>query len=130
MTKTVFILVESEEHNILKKEKKKKEIETEKKTSKKRRNHTIEWEKLDNTANLFPAIATQNMTNVYRISVTLKEEIQGAVLQLALDKVLERFDTFRVRMRKGIFWYYFETNTKPAPTVYRENDYPCRYIEP
>ena len=70
------------------------------------------------------------MTNVYRISVTLKEEIQGAVLQLALDKVLERFDTFRVRMRKGIFWYYFETNTKPAPTVYRENDYPCRYIEP
>ena len=29
MTKTVFILVESEEHNILKKEKKKKEIETE-----------------------------------------------------------------------------------------------------
>ena len=87
MTKTVFILVESEEHNILKKEKKKKEIETEKKTSKKRRNHIIEWEKLDNTANLFPAIATQNMTNVYRISVTLKEEIQGVVLQLALDKV-------------------------------------------
>ena len=33
MTKTVFILVESEEHNILKKEKKKKEIETEKKIS-------------------------------------------------------------------------------------------------
>ena len=71
MTKTVFILVESEEHNILKKEKKKKEIETEKKISKKRRNHTIEWEKLDNTANLFPAIATQNMTNVYRISVLI-----------------------------------------------------------
>ena len=125
------MLPESEEYNILKKEKKKKEIEKEKKTSKKRRrNHTIEWEKLDNTANLFPAIATQNMTNVYRISVTLKEEVQGAVLQLALDKVLERFDTFRVRMRKGIFWYYFETNTKSAPTVYQENDYPCRYIEP
>ena len=83
MTKTVFILVESEEHNILKKEKKKKEIETEKKTSKKRRNHTIEWEKLDNTANLFPAIATQNMTNVYRISVTLKEEIHLLYLLLA-----------------------------------------------
>ena len=81
--------------------------ETDKKTSKKRRNHTIEWEKLDNTANLFPAIATQNMTNVYRISVTLKEEIQGAVLQLALDKVLERFDTFRVRMRSIIREIFF-----------------------
>ena len=37
----------------------------------------IRWERLDNTANLFPAIASQNMTNVYRISVTLTEEIDA-----------------------------------------------------
>ena len=90
----------------------------------------IRWERLDNTANLFPAIASQNMTNVYRISVTLTEEIDGALLQQALDKVLPRFDTFHVRMRKGIFWYYFETNTKPAPIVRQEKYYPCRYIDP
>ena len=35
----------------------------------------IKWDKLDNTANLFPVIAGEDMTNVYRISVTLKEEI-------------------------------------------------------
>lgn len=90
----------------------------------------IRWEKLDNTANLFPAIATQGMTNVYRISVTLTEEIKEELLQQAVDMVLPKFDTFRVRMRKGIFWYYFETNNKPAPTVYEEQEYPCRYIEP
>lgn len=89
----------------------------------------IRWEKLDNTANLFPAIATQDATNVYRISVVLKEEVDAELLQDALDKVLPRFSTFCVRMRKGIFWNYFETNTKPAPLVYEENDYPCRYIE-
>lgn len=90
----------------------------------------IRFEKLDNTANLFPAIADQTMTNVYRISVTLTEEIEEELLQQALDKVLPRFATFRVRLRKGIFWYYFESNSKPAPVVRQENDYPCRYIEP
>ena len=100
------------------------------KERKQRGRQRVRWERLDNTANLFPAIASQNMTNVYRIAVTLKEEIDGALLQQALDRVLPRFNTFRVRMRKGIFWYYFETNTKPAPTVRQEKNYPCRYIEP
>lgn len=90
----------------------------------------IRWEKLDNTANLFPAIASRNTTNVYRISVTLTENIDENLLQQALDKVLPRFDTFRVRLRKGIFWHYFETNSRPAPTVRQESEYPCRYIEP
>ncbi len=90
----------------------------------------VRWEKLDNTANLFPAIAGQNATNVYRISVTLTENIDKELLQHALDKVLPKFDTFRVRLRRGIFWYYFETNLKPAPVVRKESEYPCRYIEP
>ena len=33
----------------------------------------IRWDKLDNTANLFPVIAGESMSNVYRISVTLTE---------------------------------------------------------
>lgn len=94
------------------------------------REKKINWEKLDNTANLFPAIAGQNTTNVYRISVVLTEDIEEDLLQRALDKVLPRFDTFRVRLRKGIFWYYFETNSRPAPVVRLESEYPCRYIEP
>lgn len=95
-----------------------------------KKTQNISWEKLDNTANLFPAIVGNNTTNVYRISVTLTEEIEQDILQRALDMVLPRFDTFRVRLRKGIFWYYFEENNLPAPDVYEENDYPCQYIEP
>ena len=30
----------------------------------------IRWEHLDNTAHVFPAIAGENMSNVYRICVT------------------------------------------------------------
>lgn len=66
----------------------------------------IRWDKLDNTAHLFPSIAGENMTNVYRISVTLKEDIQKEYLQQALDMVLPKFDGFNVRLRTGVFWYY------------------------
>lgn len=86
------------------------------------------WERLDNTAHLFPIIATDEMTNVYRISVTLKEEIWPHLLQEALDKVLPHFPGFNMRMRKGFFWYYFEENGKPAPDVKEEDTYPCRFI--
>jgi NRPS condensation-like uncharacterized protein len=88
----------------------------------------IRWDRLDNTAHLFPVIAGQSMSNVYRISVTLKELVNPELLQEALDIVLPKFDGFNLRLRQGIFWYYFEENGKPAPRVKEENTYPCRYI--
>ncbi len=88
----------------------------------------IRWDKLDNTAHLFPSIAGESMTNVYRISVTLTEDIQKNKLQEALDLVLPKFDGFNLRLRKGVFWYYFEENGKPAPRVKEETKFPCRFI--
>lgn len=43
------------------------------------------------------------MTNVYRISVTLKEEINPQKLQEALDIILPKFGGFNVRLRQGYF---------------------------
>ncbi|MCD8151392.1 MAG: hypothetical protein LUE92_17990 [Clostridiales bacterium] len=91
--------------------------------------HEIRWAKLDNTAHLFPAIAGESMTNVYRVAVYLKEEIQREVLQEALDLVLPKFSIFNCRLRQGFFWYYFEENGKKAPRVVEESTYPCRYME-
>lgn len=93
-----------------------------------RRNRTVRWERLDNTAHLFPIIANDEMSNVYRISVTLKEQIQPEKLQMALDRVLPNFPGFNLRLRKGFFWYYFEENGKPAPDVKEEDMYPCQFI--
>lgn len=93
-----------------------------------RRAREPKWDKLDNTAHLFPVIAGDDMTNVYRISVVLKEPVIGDTLQRALDMVLPKFDGFNVRLRQGFFWYYFEENGKPAPEVLEEDTYPCRYI--
>lgn len=93
------------------------------------RNRRIRWDKLDNTAHLFPAIAEESMTNVYRISVMLNEQIQQNILQEALDIVLPKFDGFNLRLRRGVFWYYFEENGKKAPIVVEEENFPCRFIK-
>lgn len=90
----------------------------------------IRWERLDNTAHLFPAIAGENRSNVYRVSITLTDFIEPDLLQQALDIVLPKFDGFNLRMRVGVFWYYFEENGKSAPRVKEEERFPCRYIHP
>lgn len=99
------------------------------KNKNKEKRNRIRWYKLDNTAHLFPVIAGENLTNVYRISVELKEEIVKERLQEALDIVLPKFDVFNVRLRRGVFWFYFEENGKPAPRVLEENTFPSRFIQ-
>ena len=49
------------------------------------------WHRLDNTGKIFPMIANENLSNVFRISVTLKEEIDPGLLDRALEEVLPRF---------------------------------------
>lgn len=100
----------------------------EKEKRKRREYREIRWDRLDNTAHLFPVIAGESMSNVYRISVTLTELVQPELLQEALDIVLPKFDGFNLRLCQGIFWYYFEENGKPAPRVREENAFPCRFI--
>ena len=55
------------------------------------RREKINWERLDNTANIFPVIAGESMTNTYRISAVLTEEIQPELLQEAVDIVTPKF---------------------------------------
>ncbi|MCD7922240.1 MAG: hypothetical protein LUG27_07380 [Clostridiales bacterium] len=93
------------------------------------RTHEVKWEKLDNTAHVFPAIADASMSNVYRIAVYLDEDIIPEKLQEALGIVLPKFSIFNCRLRQGMFWYYFEENGNPPPAVTEESTYPCRYIE-
>lgn len=87
------------------------------------------WRRLDNTAKIFPVIASENLSNVFRISAVLKEEVDPGTLQRALEEILPQFESFSVRLRRGFFWYYFENN-KRMPVIEREAAYPCKYIDP
>lgn len=87
------------------------------------------WHRLDNTGKIFPMIANENLSNVFRISAILKQEIDPGLLQQALEDVLPRFKGFKVKLKRGFFWYYFEGN-KRTPYIEKETVIPCRYIDP
>ena len=77
---------------------------------------------------LFPVISGEGMSSTYRICATLTEPVQRELLQEAEEKVLAQFLTFRMRLKMGFFWYYFEENDRKAPEVREENDFPGAYI--
>ena len=83
------------------------------------------WYKLDLSANVYPTLQRKNFSNVYRISLSLKETIQPDILQKALDMTLSRFPTFQVALRKGLFWRYLEANHRPGPYVREDIENPC-----
>ena len=68
------------------------------------------WYRLDNAAKIYPAIKNSNWNSLFRLSARLKETVDPAVLQRALDRTVARFECFRFRMHKGVFWYYLEEN--------------------
>lgn len=87
------------------------------------------WRKLDNTAKLFAAVAGEDLSNVFRLSVSLKAEVKPHLLAQALERTLPEFENFRVKLRKGFFWNYFETNNR-KPLIEKEETYPCKFIDP
>ena len=65
------------------------------------------WRRLDNSAKIFPISAGKRYSTVFRLSVVLKEAIQPDILQIALEKALEEYEFFRVRLKSGFFLKYF-----------------------
>ena len=82
------------------------------------------WYTLDNAAKIYPAVQNARWSSVYRISVTLKEEVDPVTLQEALEVTLNRFRNFGLRLRAGMFWYYLEENDK-RPRVQPDVRNPC-----
>lgn len=68
----------------------------------------LRWLRLDNAAKIFPASKRKGWYNVFRLSATLNEPVDKAVLQSALDITVRRFPSIATRLRRGVFWYYLE----------------------
>ncbi|MBR0137005.1 MAG: hypothetical protein IJM15_01140 [Erysipelotrichaceae bacterium] len=66
------------------------------------------WHRLDSAALLFPAITNARWSNCFRLSATLNEVIDSAVLQKAVNDLQKRFPTFYCSIRQGLFWNYIE----------------------
>lgn len=86
------------------------------------------WVRLDNAAKIYPAARRRNWSNVFRLSMTLREEVDIAVLQSALNVTVKRFPTIAARLRKGLFWYYLQ-QIPEAPTIRQESSYPITRMD-
>lgn len=82
------------------------------------------WYKLDNAAKIFPPNANRKDTKVFRFSCELYEDIDGNILQNALNKTLEEYPVFLSSLKKGLFWYYLETSSI-VPIVKEEETIIC-----
>ncbi len=86
------------------------------------------WYKLDNAAKIYPAISSPSKSSVFRVAVLLKSDVDPVILQEALSMTLPRFPTLAVKMKKGLFWYFFESNPD-LPEVTPEKAPPCRAMD-
>lgn len=87
-----------------------------------------EWFKLDNAGKVFPGQSTSKWSNIFRMSVILTEKVDPAVLERAVAATLPRFPCFNVRLRRGLFWYYFEKNPH-LPPVLPDIANPCQRVK-
>lgn len=67
---------------------------------------------------------SNDLTSVYRISVSLNEPIKYSALSEAVAITAERFPYFSVSLRSGIFWHFLELNNLP-PRIHAEDKTPC-----
>lgn len=73
------------------------------------------WYPLDNAAKIYPAITTDEVTSVFRISANLKNKINIHCLFKAVRTIEPRFPYYKVHLKKGLFWYYLESADALTP---------------
>lgn len=90
-------------------------------------NASLKWVRLDNAAKIYPAARRKDWSNIYRQSVTFREDVDTQVLQSALEVIIKRFPSIAARLRKGAFWYYLQQVASP-PEIREEYSYPLVYM--
>ncbi len=82
------------------------------------------WRNLDNAAKMFSAASSAKDTRVFRFYCLLKEDVDGLLLQEALNKTVCKYPVFLSVMRIGLFWHYLE-RSELRPIVREEYKEPC-----
>lgn len=91
------------------------------------KNENSSWYKLDNAAKIYPAILSRKNPATFRVAVILNEYVDKDILLASVNDVIDRFPTMKVKLKKGLFWNYFENNDKKV-LVHKEEYSPCYMI--
>lgn len=83
-----------------------------------------QWFKIDNAGLFYPSLISSRITTLFRLSATVDHRIKVKELQEALNLTLHRYPFFKVQLKAGAFWYYFEENPHEA-RIEQDSLYPC-----
>jgi NRPS condensation-like uncharacterized protein len=86
---------------------------------------TAFWMRLDNAAKIYPAVQNEELTAVFRLSCVLKHAIKIRPLLQSIHLIEDRFPYYKVKPKKGFFWYYLEFHNEPIPLA-PDVVVPCR----
>ena len=79
----------------------------------------------DNSAVFTAAVSDRSGPFIFRLSCEMSETVNADALNTALPRASKRFPYLFVRLRKGVFWHYFEPCSALIETE-RERTVPCR----
>ena len=79
-----------------------------------------DWIKLDNAATIYPATIKRKYAALFRLTITLTENIDNDILSESLKSILKRFPTFACSLKEGFFWCYLE-KIKEEPKVEKDS---------
>ena len=83
------------------------------------------WYKMDNVAKVFLASANERDTRSFRMTCTLKEDIDEDILGKAVLEAAKERPQYQVTILRGFFWHYMEP-TADLPTVKKEDVSPLK----
>ena len=74
----------------------------------------LSWLKLDNAACIYPSTLSRTYASMFRLTITLTEDIDDEILTQALNNIMARFPTFNFTLKQGFFWCYFDRIDVPV----------------
>lgn len=78
------------------------------------------WFRLDNAAKVFPSVSNDKRPNVFRLAFELTEDVDPIILEEAANIATDRFKSLKVKLKRGLFWYYLDINNEKV--IVREED--------
>lgn len=81
-----------------------------------------EWRKLDSYGKIFPLVETERNTAVFRITIFMNLIVSPQKLKKALILTLDKFQDFKVTMKKGFFKYYLQVINNDVVVKKDQND--------
>ena len=73
---------------------------------------------------MFPAIISDDLTSVFRVTAALKEPVRYSAIREAVAITSKRFPYFSVSLGSGIFWHFLELNDQ-LPRIQADEKIPC-----